>query len=180
VLQHPTERRDLQGGTCAPFSSNADSVSIEDILYHCLGKRLDQWTQADKLRAGRCLCAAGWERYREWDEQEHKAGPGNTGEVEKKRIVKIFLAAKSPVSTFGRFGVADQPARNSAGHISGSGVLQSSRCQRSYSSRSAVIASTLVAGRAGIHAAAKAAAISTALRHPKSCTDRKGARIESY
>ena len=74
-LQHPTERRDLQGSTCSPFSSNAESVSIGDILSHCIGRRLDQWTQADKNRVGRCLRAAGWERYREWDDQEQKAGP---------------------------------------------------------------------------------------------------------
>jgi predicted P-loop ATPase len=82
-LQHPIERRDVPAGTSA-FSSNQESVSIEDILSHCLGKRLDQWTQADKNRVGRCLRAAGWARYREWDALEQKCGPWKYRKVEPK------------------------------------------------------------------------------------------------
>lgn len=33
-----------------PFSSSPESVSISDILTHCIGKRRDTWTQADKNR----------------------------------------------------------------------------------------------------------------------------------
>lgn len=61
----PSERYDDKGHPLAPFSSNAESVSINDVLTHCIGKRQDQWTQADKNRVGRCLRALGWARYRE-------------------------------------------------------------------------------------------------------------------
>ncbi len=62
-LSRPVARYD-GGGLIAPFTSDADSVSITDVLAHCIGKRPDHWTQADKNRVGRCLRALGWERYR--------------------------------------------------------------------------------------------------------------------
>lgn len=47
-----------------PWSSDDDSVTITDVLIHCVGKRLDQWTQADKNRVARSMQALGWERFR--------------------------------------------------------------------------------------------------------------------
>ena len=83
-LKNPTERKDLCGPIIALFSSDRDSVSLDDILAHCIGKRVDQWTQADKSRVARCLRAAGWERYREWDTDEKKAGPWRYRKSHKK------------------------------------------------------------------------------------------------
>ncbi|MBI4459080.1 MAG: P-loop ATPase, partial [Acidobacteria bacterium] len=63
-LEHPTARHDC-GNPIAPFTSDDESVSIHDVLLHCIGKRQELWTQADKNRVGRCLRALGWERYRD-------------------------------------------------------------------------------------------------------------------
>jgi hypothetical protein len=74
-IRNPTQRLDSTGHPVASFTSRLDSISIDDILSHCVGKRLDQQTQGDKNRVARCLRAAGWERYREWDANEQRAGP---------------------------------------------------------------------------------------------------------
>jgi predicted P-loop ATPase len=57
----------------ANWSETQETVSITEVLEHCLQKRRDQWTQQDKVRIGRCLRAHGWERFnsglrsrREW------------------------------------------------------------------------------------------------------------------
>jgi predicted P-loop ATPase len=47
-----------------PMDSDAESVTVQDILTHCIGKRQDQWTQVDKNRVARSLRALGFERYR--------------------------------------------------------------------------------------------------------------------
>lgn len=63
-LETPTERQVEHGHPVAPFSSNRESVTISDILNHCIGKRLEMWTQSDKNRIAACLTALGWERCR--------------------------------------------------------------------------------------------------------------------
>ena len=49
----------------APWIEDCPSVSISEVLEKCLQKPHALWTQTDKNRAGRCLRALGWERYRE-------------------------------------------------------------------------------------------------------------------
>jgi predicted P-loop ATPase len=63
-LETPAERRDEHGHSVAPFNSSRDSVTIADVLHHCIGKRLEMWTQSDKNRISSCLRALGWERYK--------------------------------------------------------------------------------------------------------------------
>ena len=50
-LEHPTARNDC-GNPIAPFTSNDESVSIHDVLLHCVGKRQELWTQCDVARRG--------------------------------------------------------------------------------------------------------------------------------
>jgi predicted P-loop ATPase len=59
-------------GLIAAWIKGRDSVSIEDILELCIGKKKDQWSQGDKTRIGRSLRAHGWERYRHRDKQERE------------------------------------------------------------------------------------------------------------
>lgn len=83
-LKHPVQRSESFGQPVPSFSSDRDSVSLDDVLVHCIGKRLDQWGQADKNSVARCLTAAGWERYREWDTVEQKSGPWRYRRAKKK------------------------------------------------------------------------------------------------
>ena len=62
-LKDPTQRFD-EGFPLSPFTSSAESVSISDILLHCIGKRQELWTQSDQNRVAACLQSCGWERYR--------------------------------------------------------------------------------------------------------------------
>jgi predicted P-loop ATPase len=66
-LQNPTERFDQdKDGHPVPvgeFSSTKDSVTIDDILVHCIGKPLDRWTHLDKVGVSNCLTALKWEQY---------------------------------------------------------------------------------------------------------------------
>jgi predicted P-loop ATPase len=64
-LARPTQRRDNTGYPVDELTSDADSVTIRDIMIHALERKKDQWTQLDKNRVVTCLRAAGWERYRE-------------------------------------------------------------------------------------------------------------------
>jgi predicted P-loop ATPase len=64
-VEQPSERRDATGHPLESFTSDRDSVTVADVLTHCIGKRQDQWTQADKNRVGRCLRVSGFEPYRE-------------------------------------------------------------------------------------------------------------------
>jgi predicted P-loop ATPase len=66
-IERPTERYDATGHPLAPFTSDGGSTTVADVLTHCIGKRQDQWGQADKNRVARSLRALGWERYRERD-----------------------------------------------------------------------------------------------------------------
>jgi predicted P-loop ATPase len=72
-IEDPGERTDQHGNPVAPFNSDKNSVTVPDILNHCIGKRADQWTQMDKNTVARCLRVLGWERFlkrtgsvREW------------------------------------------------------------------------------------------------------------------
>jgi hypothetical protein len=56
-------------------------VTVTDILYHCLGKRMDTWTQADKVRVARILKAAGWERFKDRDGSDRSWKYRNTRAV---------------------------------------------------------------------------------------------------
>jgi predicted P-loop ATPase len=47
-----------------PFSSDSESVTVSDVLNHCIGKRQDVWIQTDKNRVARCLRAIGYKRQR--------------------------------------------------------------------------------------------------------------------
>jgi predicted P-loop ATPase len=63
-LENPARKHDATGHPLEPFTSDTDSVTVTDVLTHCIGKRPDQWTQADKKRVGRSLGVSGWGRYR--------------------------------------------------------------------------------------------------------------------
>ena len=63
-VKKPERRTDSIGNPLADMTSTSESVTITDILTHCIGKRSDTWTQADKIRVGRCLRAQGWQTYR--------------------------------------------------------------------------------------------------------------------
>jgi hypothetical protein len=72
-LEQPDQRHDRDGHPVLPFTSEIDSVTVTDVLIHCIGKRQDQWVQSDKNRVARCLRSLGFERYnarrgadREW------------------------------------------------------------------------------------------------------------------
>jgi predicted P-loop ATPase len=78
-LKAPCARRDDKGHPVADLSSSANSVNVDDVLSHSIGKRVDLWTQGDKARVGRCLKALGWVRYnaRTGDEREWRYRPGD-------------------------------------------------------------------------------------------------------
>jgi hypothetical protein len=46
------------------WAADRETVSIAEVLTHCLEKRKDQWTQLDKNRVARCLRSHGWIRYK--------------------------------------------------------------------------------------------------------------------
>jgi predicted P-loop ATPase len=76
-LASPEQRRDGHGHPVGDFASNEDSVTISDILLHCLGKPISLWVHADKMRVSGCLVALGWKRF--------KAGPRNAREWRYRR-----------------------------------------------------------------------------------------------
>jgi predicted P-loop ATPase len=78
-LDAPAERFDDRGHPVASFNSSRESVTIPDVLSHCIGKPLEMWTQSDKMRIAACLTSLGWERY--------KAGPRNAREWRYRRAV---------------------------------------------------------------------------------------------
>jgi predicted P-loop ATPase len=71
-LKNPNERFDNTGHPLAEMTSNSSSVTLKDVLIHCIGKRPDAWTQADQNRVARSLTAKGWKRKlkRSGDERE--------------------------------------------------------------------------------------------------------------
>jgi putative DNA primase/helicase len=64
-VKKPERRTDSFGNPTADMVSTSESVTITDILTHCIGKRPDTWNQWDKNRVGRCLRALGWESYQQ-------------------------------------------------------------------------------------------------------------------
>jgi predicted P-loop ATPase len=66
-LIDPVQRFDAHGNAVGQFSSDKESVTVDDILFHCIGKATQLWVHADKMRVSGCLKALGWERF--------KAGP---------------------------------------------------------------------------------------------------------
>jgi len=77
-VREPTMRYDATGCPLDPFTSDRESVTVIDVLTHCIGKRQDQWTQVDKNRVSRSLIASGFERF--------KAGPRSAREWRYRRI----------------------------------------------------------------------------------------------
>jgi Virulence-associated protein E len=71
-LRYPKERFDSLNHPVAPFSSNSESVTIPDILSHCLEKPVGQWTQVDANRVSRSLRALNWERFQVRDDNTGK------------------------------------------------------------------------------------------------------------
>jgi predicted P-loop ATPase len=61
----------------AEWSADRDSVSVPDVLGHCLNKGKETWTQADQNRVARSLTAKGWRRKqkRTGDEREWRYFP---------------------------------------------------------------------------------------------------------
>jgi predicted P-loop ATPase len=80
-LENPTARRDGHGQVVATLRSDGESVTLDDILHHCIGKPLEMWTQSDKNRISACLTALGWERF--------KAGPRNAREWRYRRVSQL-------------------------------------------------------------------------------------------
>jgi predicted P-loop ATPase len=64
-VKEPKQKSDLVGTPAVEMTSTRDSATINDILFHCIGKRPDAWSQGDKNRVGRCLRALGWEAYQQ-------------------------------------------------------------------------------------------------------------------
>lgn len=62
-VQKPKQRTDPSGYPLPPMSSEPDSVTVADLLTHCIGKRPDTLTQTDQNRVARSLKSQGWERY---------------------------------------------------------------------------------------------------------------------
>jgi predicted P-loop ATPase len=77
-LESPSQRVNADGRRVAEFTSSADSVTISDVLHHCIGKPLEMWNQADKNRIASCLTALDWER--------HRSGPKNAREWRYRKV----------------------------------------------------------------------------------------------
>ena len=80
-LEGPFQRIDADGHPVAEFTSTADSVTISDVLHHCIGKPLEMWNQSDKIRIAACLTALDWER--------HRTGPKNAREWRYRKVSQL-------------------------------------------------------------------------------------------
>jgi hypothetical protein len=63
-VKSPIERRDQQGHPISTVTSTPDSVTVSEVLIHCLGKPPHQWAQQDQNRVARCLQILGYTRHR--------------------------------------------------------------------------------------------------------------------
>jgi putative DNA primase/helicase len=63
-VQSPSQRHDDAGQLLRPFTSDWESVTIADVLRHCIGKAPDEWSQSDQNRVARCLRFLSFERYK--------------------------------------------------------------------------------------------------------------------
>lgn len=61
-VEKPEQSVDQHGHPVGTFDSVAGSISITDVLQHCIRKPQAQWTQGDRLRVQKCLVAAGYRR----------------------------------------------------------------------------------------------------------------------
>jgi predicted P-loop ATPase len=64
-LRNPSERMNSLGHPVAEFSSTEESVTVEDILHHAIGRERKLWTRADSMSVAAALKSLGWERYRQ-------------------------------------------------------------------------------------------------------------------
>ena len=80
-LETPTQRIDTHGHPFAEFTSTRDSVTIADVLHHCIGKPLGMWSQSDKIRVSGCLTSLEWERY--------KGGQKNAREWRYRKVSQL-------------------------------------------------------------------------------------------
>jgi hypothetical protein len=58
----PTDRLDQHGHPVSTLTSTFESVTVSDVLIHCLGKAPHQWVQSDMNRVARCLQVLGFAR----------------------------------------------------------------------------------------------------------------------
>jgi hypothetical protein len=72
-LQAPRVHPDMVG--IGLLSSTSDDTSIGDLLLHCIGKRVEMWTQADRIRVAKTLRALGFERYKKRSDSGAGAPP---------------------------------------------------------------------------------------------------------
>ncbi len=61
-VKDPKQRFDESGHPVAELRSSPESVIVSDILIHCIGRRIDAWTQADQNRVARSLTSMKWKR----------------------------------------------------------------------------------------------------------------------
>jgi putative DNA primase/helicase len=66
-LESPSERCDAQGHPVAALNSDPHSVTVADILHHCIGKEQKHWSRADQMAVSAALNSLGWERFRKRD-----------------------------------------------------------------------------------------------------------------
>jgi predicted P-loop ATPase len=71
-LKNPSARLDQTGHPLAELTSTCESVTVRDVLIHCLGKPPDAWVQADQNRVARSLRAAGWKRRQQRNDNERQ------------------------------------------------------------------------------------------------------------
>jgi predicted P-loop ATPase len=67
-VQNPKQKTDLSGHPLPAMNSDEDSVTVNDILIHCIGKRPDALTQWDQNRVARWLKNRRWVRFQVRDE----------------------------------------------------------------------------------------------------------------
>jgi putative DNA primase/helicase len=66
-LEQRIERSDAQGYPVASITSDANSVTVADILHHCIAKEQRHWTRADQMTVASVLKRLDWERFRRRD-----------------------------------------------------------------------------------------------------------------
>jgi predicted P-loop ATPase len=75
-ISDPTQRFDERGHPVAEMTSDASSVTIADILYHCIGKSPDKQIPADNARVSRILRTLGYTRFRPGSPAPGEPRPG--------------------------------------------------------------------------------------------------------
>jgi predicted P-loop ATPase len=80
-LEAPVPRMDENGEHVVAFRATRDSVTVDEVLHHCIRKPLPMWTQSDKNRVAACLTSLGWER--------HRVGPRKAREWRYRRVSQL-------------------------------------------------------------------------------------------